>query len=32
MRAGADIKNVNTAVEELLKRNSVPAPSENPFG
>ena len=29
---GADIKNVNTAVEELVTCNSVPDPSVNPFG
>ena len=29
---GVDIKNVNTAVEELVKCKSVPHPSVNPFG
>ena len=28
---GNDIKNVNTAVSEILKCNSVPDPSEDPF-
>ena len=29
---GNDIDNVNTAVRELLKCNTVPEPSEDPFG
>ena len=29
---GVDVRDVNTAVSELIKRSDVPDPSKNPFG